>query len=724
MSLVHRQPPRPAALESAGPAPLIAALSAEPPEHPEPAGDPGAQVEIPVGSPPLQTGALYAAPELAAPPPQLMASARPEAETPRQADFPGPSRSLSAPPEPVGTSSGEHEIRTLNIETPALPPQETESIGAAQRLGGLSVPTMDVRAADIAEPTALEAKPGMPGPKLTPAPAEPDRPPQPEAADPTGDIAVAARSGTRPGELPEVAEPIVLITPTLDEDLGPSGEPIGPAPPGLSTPDPPSSELQDQAAAEGPIAAGEAGPSTVLEDPPGDLEQHVTDEEPAADASLGLAGAPRPPSRYRPKLRERAAATAPRAPVVQGSASAPQTSPGSLEADLVLVFQPGGWGIALSLLLRRSADLPEQVSVNVAGELLELAAIDDSLFEPTPIADPIAALCQGVSAQSLGAAPRRWVRSGRRLHVFTERPGVFGFASAPRVVIGQENIILCETALAGQILDLCQLTGSAPPQDVEGPGVPDGWRCLRGYRPRWPGAWDGDDIFLALSPLPDAAIGLVGGIAVSRSAWILGRPPAIRILGSEPAPGDVTIDLVPAVQEAGGQWTTPGWDTLGHHAVRFAGLLRRYEMVEVDGSWDWWPAHAGSSIALAGALASTGTGRPAIVVRDTGGWLLGAQPGEAARMSGAAALASAFGAPSFAPVWALPSKTKRRPSALLLDSPRPPQAPPPGARPEAITLWRQLIRDAASSPVGGGERAALLWQAYREAARLLKRRGR
>src|SRR5205809_439277 len=131
--------------------------------------------------------------------------------------------------------------------------------------------------------------------------------------------------------------------------------------------------------------------------------------------------------------------TQPRSPAVQASAYAPRTTTGTQEADLVLMFQPGGWGIALSLLLLRPADLPEQISANVAGEVLELAAIDDGLFEPTPIADPIAALSQGVAAQSLGDRPRRWVRSGRRLHVFTERPGVFGFASAPRVVIGQEN---------------------------------------------------------------------------------------------------------------------------------------------------------------------------------------------------------------------------------------------------------------------------------------------
>jgi hypothetical protein len=643
-----------------------------------------------------QAEAFCPEPGLSVPQPEALAlPAEPEAETPIEAEALERSLHLAEPPPEL---AGEVLVAGSNVETVAPPLKEAASATAAPA----SRPQHD----STANLSPLDAEDGV---------EEPRRPSFPIEAIPLAEPEMGASIFA-----PAVA---ALNAPVQEEDCPPAAEQRAEASE-LPISDPTSAEAWDAAAIEPYAAAEEAIHPSELEDQPGDQDDAAAEEEPAATTGQDPVAAPRLPSPYRPNLRERTAARVPRSPAPQPAAPAPQAASGSLEADLVLVFQPGGWGIELSLLLRRPADLPEQISVNLAGEVVDLAAIDDGLFEPASISDPVSALTQGVAAQSVGGSTRRWVRSGRQLHVFTERPGVFGFASAPRVVIGQENIILCEAAFADQVLNMCHLAGSTPPQDVEGPGLPPGWRCLRGYHPRWPGSWVDDDIFLALSPLPDAAIELAGGIAVSRSAWIRGRPPVIRILGSEPGPGDVTIDLAPATQEAGGHWTAPGWETPGHHAVRFAGLLRHYEIVEVDGRWDWWAAHPGSGIALAGALASTGTGRPAIVVRDSGGWLLGAQPGEALRTSNAPFSAGAFGSPNFVPVWALPARTKRRPAASLLDSRAPPQAPPAAAPAEAIRLWRQLIRDAASSPATGGNLAAQLWLAYREAARLLKRRGR
>jgi hypothetical protein len=398
---------------------------------------------------------------------------------------------------------------------------------------------------------------------------------------------------------------------------------------------------------------------------------------------------------------------------------------GSLEADILLAFQPGGWGIAISLLLRRPEGLPEEIAVQLSGQVLDLSVIDEGLFEPIALDDVGAALLQGVAVESVGEGSRRWVRTGRPLHVFTERPGIYGFAGVPRVVIGQENVILCEAAIAARVLDFCELTGSDGPAEIVGPGLPTGWRCFRGYRPRCPGAWDDDDTFLALSPLPDAAIELSGGVAITRSAWISGRPPVLHILGSEPGPGEVTIDLQPATRGETGQWTAPGWDTLGTHAVRYAGLLRRYEIAEVQDSWEWWPAHVGPDVDLAGALAGAHGGhRPAVVLQDREAWLLGPRPGDVVRVAASTGAASAVAAPGFDPVWAVPPKARRRPIPRLLDSLQPPQAPASGTRPEAIGLWRQIVRGAATGPAAGGGAAAELWQQYRSAAHLIKRRSR
>jgi hypothetical protein len=85
----------------------------------------------------------------------------------------------------------------------------------------------------------------------------------------------------------------------------------------------------------------------------------------------------------------------------------------------------------------------------------ELCAIADDLFEPAEIEDTAAVLIKGLAAESSANPPVRWVRGGRDLHVFTARAGVAGFVSVPRVVIGQENAVLCTEELADAVLRVC-----------------------------------------------------------------------------------------------------------------------------------------------------------------------------------------------------------------------------------------------------------------------------
>jgi hypothetical protein len=676
------RPPSQAEARSAPPV-LTEALPSDHPERAGPAALVGAQLETPP---------TLASPDAEAIPPAPESAAE-------------QTRPITARQDGEGTAGDREDAADLAAQRPERP--TIENAGAP--LASAAAPVREVR-----------RPPGEPDREEHGEPAVPEQPAS------NNDSAIAAAGTFDPAmaedaPLTSAAAPLSEADPAPDEpDREEHGEPGVPEQPAIDA---------------SPIAAAESSDPVMAEaDSPVDAETASDGVEPPA-ANLGIAPAPaeepplpnlqRVPSQYRPKLREQPREAAARAPdaAPRPSGPRPAPAPGSLEADLLLAFQPGGWGIAISLLLRRPDGSPEQITVRLAGAALDLSVIDDGLFEPIPVGDADAALRQGVIVESVGGGPRRWVRTGRRLHVFTERPGVFGFTSVPRVMIGQENIIVCDAALADRVLDLCHLTGSDAPQDVAGPGVPPGWRCFRGYRPRRPGAWDDDDIFLALSPLPDAAIELTGGVAISRSAWISARGPAIRILGCEPGAGDVTIDLQPATQAETGQWVAPGWETLGNHAVRYAGLLRRYEIVEVEDGWAWWPAHTGPGLALAGALAGSESGRrPAVVLQDREAWLLGARPGEAVRAVALPGAPGASAAPSFAPVWAIPPKARRRPAPRLLDSPNPPQAPAAGTPLEAIRLWRQIVRDAASAPAGGGATATELWRQYQAAARMLKRR--
>lgn len=384
----------------------------------------------------------------------------------------------------------------------------------------------------------------------------------------------------------------------------------------------------------------------------------------------------------------------------------------------MILFRPGGWDFDISLLLRRAEGMPDEIAVRTEDQASELVAIDEAYFEPVPLANAAATLLEGVAAESIGAAPRRWVRGARELHVFSERPGIPGFASAPRAVIGQENIVLCTAQLEASVLSLCEAAGADTLRRVDGLSVPDGWRCFRGYMPKEPVSGEGvDDLLLALSPLPDAAIELSEGVSVGRSAWIARCPPTIRIVGAQPTVGEVKIDGLPAEMTSTG-WTASGWDAPGHHVIHYRGLSRSYEIVQVDDHWDAWPAHSVGTYSVCGALVSGAASTPCMVVPLPGCWLLGAAPGEVV-WAEAAIQGHTLAAPSFRPVWAIPARSGRtRPAPRLLDSDADPQPHAANGSAASLRRWRGLLRDAA--PALSDTDADRLWQRYRLAVRALR----
>lgn len=464
---------------------------------------------------------------------------------------------------------------------------------------------------------------------------------------------------------------------------------------------------------EPPAAAARVNDVSAI--PEGTAAGHSQGSSESTDApAAGEGGQPQPPSRYRPRLRERSGSAAPRT-----KSSSQQTSGvGSLDAELMLIFQPGGWDISVSLLLRRAEGMPEEAAIRVGGETVQALAIDQMYFEPLPLPSIGSALEDGIAVETAGAPRGRWVRTGRTLHVFSERPGIPGFSSVPRVVIGQENVILCTTGISGDVLTFCATTGTDHLVEVTGPGVAEGWRCFRGYRPKHPAeSASAEEILLALNPLPDAAIELSDGISVSRGSWIADRPPAVRIIGVEPAEGEVEIDGRHAAFD-GTCWTAPGWNQPGRHVVRYAGLSRAYDIVEGEDSWPAWPAHDGQQFSVCGAAVSSRLGARAIVLSLPGCWLLGAEPGQVC-WADPAVYGTAIAAPAFEPVWAiLPRVGRTRPAPRLLVPVALP--PPPAARtpPAALRRWLQLLCDA---PAHLAEpEADVLWQLYRHAARSLK----
>lgn len=423
--------------------------------------------------------------------------------------------------------------------------------------------------------------------------------------------------------------------------------------------------------------------------------------------------------KYRPRLRPSASPTAPSTPKTSQTRSQPEA--GTLEAGLLLTFLPGAWGISLSVLLSRADGMPETLDVRVGDEWLSLYAIEEKLFEPVqpPNVDLIGS---GFTAETYGDPVRRWVRTQRDLHAFSRRTGVSGFASVPRVLIGQENVILCKSELAGTVQKCAAATGSEPLLQAGGPGIPDGWLCFRGYRPRLPtDLGDVEELFHALNPLPDAAIELSGGIASARGTWMIGSPPVIRVLGVPPGPGDLTIDGIEALQSSNGAWTAPGWDSLGTHTIRLAGLSRSYEIAQIDEAWPSWPTSEGASFSACGAHVSAAGGVQALAIRGGPYWLLGASAGDLAFATRTPQGVS-IAAPRFRPVWAVPPiGSGRQTPARSLPCRGEPRPPAPARTRREILQWCILLR-GAGAPLDAELND--LWRKYRRLAQSLRRKWR
>jgi hypothetical protein len=438
---------------------------------------------------------------------------------------------------------------------------------------------------------------------------------------------------------------------------------------------------------------------------------------------------PRSAGRYRPRLAKAASAAPAPAPAQRRTSSSP-SSEGTLDAEFIVTFQPGDWGIALTLLLRRRPAMAENIVVTIGTDRYELYGITDDLFEPVTISDAAAALGSGIAAEAETSPPVRWARGGRNLHVFSPKAGIAGFVSAPRVVIGQENAILCKGDLAVQVLGIYAAVGDDPPEEVFGPGIPAGWRCFRGIRPASAAQPDNMDAgLLALMPLPDAGIEFSGGIRISRSAWLAGHAPRIRILGAVPAAGEVLIDGQSASCSEAGDWTAAGCDTNRTHTVHYAGLSRTYEITPAPDDWPRWNAHIGSGIAICGALVTSREGRPLFASTAGPAWLVGRGPGDVAPMVAAPTPVAAVGAPSFEPVWIVPAGfSGSRQLPQLIGPPVDPLGDRVASvRSNSVRLWCSIIRSARYEQRHWRESdrdAANLWELYRRTARAVWRRSR
>jgi hypothetical protein len=398
--------------------------------------------------------------------------------------------------------------------------------------------------------------------------------------------------------------------------------------------------------------------------------------------------APRAPRQYRPAARESAPRRAPASPSAER-----ETRDRAMPIEVRLVFEKAGF-CRVSLLPRRGAGMPIEFAVEGSGSPPELQALQDEWYQDVMLPDIGRLLSEGIewAGALLGGAAGRLSLSGRGIFVLARHSELNGFVTTPRLILGEEHVVLCLAERLPDVRAAIALTESPEPAVLKSDsGIPAGWVGLRGVRPNKSIAPSpGGDIIDALRPLPDVEIALIGGIRIDRQTWLTGFPPTVKLFGDASMLGVVTIDGQEATRSPEGGYVAPDWDSAGEHTVWCTSTSRRYAIRCGAEVWEPWDAYAWS---LGEPTASGTQSRPAIcgvlvrppklaradsrptVVVASNPILIGARPGEIAICTprGDVPAGLCVGFPWFDPVWAIPADAlhcdKRTARVVLIGSP-------------------------------------------------------
>ena len=418
----------------------------------------------------------------------------------------------------------------------------------------------------------------------------------------------------------------------------------------------------------------------------------------------------------------------------------------SFPIEVRLIIERGGF-CKVSLIAKRSSDLPEDLVVATPGGTLELRAMQDEWYQDITPPDISRAIQEGIEWHYEGNdGEYRWLLSGRELYVLSGRPDLRGYVSQPCLELGREHVVLCTEHLRDQVEEAIRIAGAEPAELMDASlGAPAGWVVFRGIVPqRAVSLTSGADIMNALRPLPRIDISFEGGIRLEYTTWLEEFPPAIRVYGSSEHILDIFIDGQRAACGEDGAYRVSGWDSAGTHTVWCEGVSKTYSIVPFAASWEAWDAYSfpiacGSDrrLSICGPLVrETATDAqdwaPSLLVPPSNPLILGASPGEyciATRVSGVVG-SSCVASPSFSPVWALPRQplrcNKKTARIIFLGNATPPKARDckwkTGKRKndDCIDAWCRMILDASRKGlwlVPYNEKVQNFWFCYKRLAR-------
>ena len=403
----------------------------------------------------------------------------------------------------------------------------------------------------------------------------------------------------------------------------------------------------------------------------------------------------------------------------------------AMEIRVRLTFDRFGFA-SLGFLPERVPDLDEEIEVTDGKAHLQMVA-QENWYQDLQFPDAGERMSHGIELRGLLSDHRllRWRLSGRDIYVLAGHPLANGFVSAPRLLLGRTDVVLCTDVLASEVETVLGEAGCRGYSKFgEAQGLPAGWTGFRGVRPAKAIALElGSDPFYAVKPAPDIQIELEGGVCVRNSVWLAGYPPRIKLFGETQVAVKVLIDGKESQKTSEGCLTASGYDLAGEHSVYCAGLScsRAYSIEEPEESWDSWAAYSFSEADICGPLVQVkehATHKVPISVPMSNPLLIGCEAGQVFQCSSRKA-ANWKGFVPFQVAWALPAQPltcDKKTARILQFSAARPVLPERPAKSES--RWCNAILDAARKGLridnGSGDSSAC-WAAYKKVAQNIRR---
>jgi hypothetical protein len=261
------------------------------------------------------------------------------------------------------------------------------------------------------------------------------------------------------------------------------------------------------------------------------------------------------------------------------------------EAWLRLVIRPIQRTVRLTLVLGRGEGFPDRVTLAATG--VTVHAYDKRRYDDADL--PSDAVLIGDELRLTSVEEFRWLRSARRIQIFTTTPNEADLISVSAARAQTEHALLCQTADVAEVRRVAGLAGSPPLTLHDGwPGVPPGCAVLSGYRPTRAVEEEIDPWLSTLDPRAGIEIELRGGLAIRSKVFPEGHLPSI-VIDALPDGATVLIGDERAEQSEAGSWVAPRWDHPGRHTIDVVpGPSLTYEVVADPAysvGWSSWDAH-------------------------------------------------------------------------------------------------------------------------------------